>query len=195
MQDKGIQFQNGLAWLAGLRTGSFWTCLRLSKVHPGKFSDWNSKCPLCETEQAEDIEHLILRCSKWNKDRDLMLEAIKKDWERYEPSRQPVIDRATILGGVNEHGDTLMPLWLEGCKREGANQTEIIIVPAYLHVVRFLDKIGERRRLEILKMQKLKLRQELSNEAHPDREVDSEGSENDLNFQEEDEWLEDLEDI
>jgi hypothetical protein len=124
-----------------------------------------------------------------------MLEAIRKDWEIYEPSRQPVIDRATILGGVNEHGDTLMPLWLEGCKREGANQTEIIIVPAYLHVVRFLDKIGERRRLEILKIQKLKLRQELSNEAHPDREVDSEGSEDDLNFQEEDELLEDLEDI
>ncbi len=33
------------------------------------------------------------------------------------------------------------------------------------------------------------------NEAHPDREVDSEGSEDDLNFQEEDELLEDLKDI
>jgi hypothetical protein len=33
-----------------------------------------------------------------------MLEAIRLDWERYEPSRQPVIDRATILGGVNEQG-------------------------------------------------------------------------------------------
>ena len=117
-----------------------------------------------------------------------MLEAIKKDWERYEPSRQPVIDRATILDGVNEHGDTLMPLWLEGCKREEANQTEITIAPVYLHVVRFLDNIGERRRLEILKIQKLKLRQELSNGAHPDQEVDSEGSEDD-------ELLEDLEDI
>jgi hypothetical protein len=98
MQDKGIQFQKGLAWLAGLRTGSFWTCLRLSKVHPGKYSDWTSKCPLCETEQAEDIEHLISRCSKWNRDRVLMIEAIRKDWERYETSRQPVINRATILG-------------------------------------------------------------------------------------------------
>jgi hypothetical protein len=88
-----------------------------------------------------------------------------------------------------------MPLWLEGCKREEANQTEITIAPVYLHVVRFLDKIGERRRLEILKIQKLKLRQELSNEAHPDREVDSEGSDDNLNFQEEDELLEDLEDI
>ena len=109
--------------------------------------------------------------------------------------RQPVIDRATILGGVNEHGDTLMPVWLEGCKREEANQTEITIAPVYLHVVRFLDKIGERRRLEILKIQKLRLRQEVSNEAHPDQEVDSEGSEDDLNFREVDEWLEDLEDI
>ena len=106
-----------------------------------------------------------------------------------------MIDRATILGGVNEHGDTLMPLWLEGCKREEANQTETTIAPVYLHVVRFLDKIGERRRLEILKIQKLKLRQELSKGVHPDQEVDSEGSEDDLNFQEEDELLEDLEDI
>ncbi len=56
------------------------------------------------------------------------------------PSRQPVIDRATILGGVNEHGDTLMPLWLEVCKREEANQTEITMAPVYLHVVRFLEK-------------------------------------------------------
>ena len=40
-----------------------------------------------------------------------------------------------------------------------------------------------------------KARQELSNEAHPDQEVDSEGSEDDLNFREVDEWLEDLEDI
>ncbi len=44
-------------------------------------------------------------------------------------------------------------------------------------------------------MQKLQLRQELSNEAHPDQEVDSGGSEGNLNFCEEDEWLDDLEDI
>ncbi len=88
-----------------------------------------------------------------------------------------------------------MPLWLEGYTREEAIQTEITIPPVYLHVVSFLDQIGKRRRLEILKIQKLKLRQELSNEAHSDRKVDSEGSEDDLNFQEEDELLEDLEDI
>jgi hypothetical protein len=122
-----------------------------------------------------------------------MLEAIRKDWERYEPSRQPVIDRATILGGVNDDGDTLMPFWLEGVKREDAHQIEISIVPVYQHVVRFLDKIGERRRLEIMKIKRLRFGQELSNEAHLDQEVDSEGSEDDLNFQEVDEWLEDLE--
>ena len=97
-----------------MKTGSFWTFLRLSKVHPEKYSDWNSKCPLCETDQAQDIEHLILRRSKWSRDREVMLEAIRKDWERYETSRHPVIDSTTILGEVNEHGDTLMPFWLEG---------------------------------------------------------------------------------
>ncbi len=93
MQDEGTQFQKGLAWLAGLRTGSFWTCLRLSKVHLEKYSNWNFKCPLCETDQAEDIEPLILRCSKWSRDREVMLGAIRKNWERYETSRHPVIDR------------------------------------------------------------------------------------------------------
>ncbi len=55
-------------------------------------------------------------------------------------------------------------------------------------------QIGERRRL-ILKIRKSKRRQELSNEAHMDQEVDREGSEGVLKCQEEDEWLEDLEDI
>ncbi len=36
--------------------------------------------------------------------------------------------------------------------------------------------------MEIVKIQKLRLGQELSNEAHPDQEVDSEGSEDDLTF-------------
>jgi hypothetical protein len=88
-----------------------------------------------------------------------------------------------------------MPIWPEEYKREEANQSEITIAPVYLCVVRFLDKIGERRRLEILKIQKLKIRHDLSNEAYPDQEVVSERSEGDLNSQEEDEWLEDLEDI
>ena len=115
--------------------------------------------------------------------------------EDMSTSSHHVIDRATILGGVNDNGGTLMPIWLEGYKREEANQSEITIAPVYIHVARFLDKIGERRRLEILKIQKLKMRQDSSNEAYPDQEVVSEGSEDDLNFQEEDEWLEDLEDI
>ena len=67
---------------------------------------------------------------------------------------------------------TNMQIWLEGCKMEEAYQLEITIAPAYLHV-RFLDDIGERRRPWILKIQKLKLRQELSNEAHLDQDVDS----------------------
>ncbi len=66
-----------------------------------------------------------------------MLEAIRKDWERYETSRHPVIDRATILGGVNEHGDTLMPFWPEEVKREDAHQIEISIAPVYQHGARF----------------------------------------------------------
>ena len=46
---------------------------------------------------------------------------------------------------------------MQGCKREEAKQIEVIIA-VYLHVVRFLDKIGERRRLEILKIQKVKVK-------------------------------------
>ena len=78
---------------------------------------------------------------------------------------------------------------------EDNSQNKITIVPLYLHVARFLDKIGERRRLELLKIQKLKVRQEVTNEAFPDQEIVSEGSEDDLNFQVLDELLEELEDL
>jgi hypothetical protein len=46
---------------------------------------------------------------------------------------------------------------MEGWKREEANQMEVIIA-VDLHVVRFLDKIGERRRLDIQKIQKVKVK-------------------------------------
>ena len=49
--------------------------------------------------------------------------------------------------------------------------------------------------LELLKIQKLKVRQEVTNEAFPDQEIVSEGSEDDLNFQVMDELLEELEDL
>jgi hypothetical protein len=56
-----------------------------------------------------------------------------------------------------------------------------------------LDRIEKRRILMLLKIQRLKVRQELSDEAFPDQEVVSEGSDNDLNFQEVEECLMDLE--
>ena len=95
----------------------------------------------------------------------------------------------------NDNEDTLMPVWLEGSSVEDNSQNKITIAPLYLHVARFLDKIGERRRLELLKIQKLKVRQEVTNEAFPDQEIVSEGSEDDLNFQVLDELLEELEDL
>jgi hypothetical protein len=149
--------------------------LRLRKVQSERYRDWNSKCPLCETDHAEDtsIEHLILvimkehnikrlimRCSKWNSDRDFMLKVIRKDWERYEPSIHLMIDRATVLNGINDNSDTLMPIWPESGRT--LIQIKIIIarIALYLHGAKFSGKKVERRRLEILRIQKLKLRQD-----------------------------------
>ncbi len=43
----------------------------------------------------------------------------------------------------------------------------------------------------LLNIQRLKVRQEVTDEAFPDHEVVSKGSDDDLNFQEDNEWLED----
>ena len=42
------------------------------------------------------------------------------------------MDRATLLGGVNDNGDTLMPIWLEGRSVEDNRQNKITIAPLYL---------------------------------------------------------------
>ena len=48
------------------------------------------------------------------------------------------------------------------------------IAPLYLHVVKFLDEIGAKRSMELLRIQKLKSRIEVTNEAFPDQESISE---------------------
>jgi hypothetical protein len=67
-QDKGLQYQKGLSMLSGLRTGSFWTCLRLTKTFRNKYEDWRDSCPFCKMDQAESMEHIpvIISCLKWN---------------------------------------------------------------------------------------------------------------------------------
>ena len=48
------------------------------------------------------------------------------------------------------------------------------MTPLYIYVVKFLDKIGDRRRVELLRIQKLKSRNEVTNETFPDQESISE---------------------
>ena len=182
-QDKGIQWQKGLTLLSGLRTGSFWSCFRLSKIFRDKYEDWNYSCPFCDMDQAENIEHLLMTCLKWNKERTLLIKGITKDWEKINPSKLPTVDWITILGGVNERQESLMPWWLEGLNWKEDNPDANAIAPLYLHVVKFLDKIGDRRRMELLRIQKLKSRIELTNEAFPDQESISEGSEDNFDLQ------------
>ncbi len=52
---------------------------------------------------------------------------------------------------------------------------------------------GDRRRFELLRIQRLKSRSELTNEASPDQEIISEGSEDNLDLQDEEGWSDELE--
>ena len=52
---------------------------------------------------------------------------------------------------------------------------------------------GDRRRFELLRIQRLKSRSELTNEAFPDQETISEGSEDNLDLQDEEGWSDELE--
>ena len=53
--------------------------------------------------------------------------------------------------------------------------------------------IGDRRRFELLRIQRLKSRSELTNEASPEQETFSEGSEDNLDLQDEDGLSDELE--
>ena len=99
----------------------------------------------------------------------------------------------TLLGGVNTNHKSLLPWWLEGRNWKEDSPNVDAIAPLYLHVARFLDKIGDRRRFELLRIQRLKYRSELTNEAFPDQETISEGSEENLDLQDEEGWSDELE--
>ena len=46
------------------------SCLRLPKIFRDKYEDWNCSCPFFDMEHAENIEHLLMTCLKWNKGKD-----------------------------------------------------------------------------------------------------------------------------
>ena len=69
-----------------------------------------------------------------------------------------------------------MPWWLEGLNWKADNPDANAMAPLYLHVVKLLYKIIDRRSMELLRIQKLKSRSELTNEAFPDQESISEGN-------------------
>ncbi len=52
--------------------------------------------------------------------------------------------------------------------------------------------IGDRRRFELLRIQRLKSRSELANEAPPEQETFSEGSEDNLDLQDGEGWSDEL---
>ena len=122
-----------------------------------------------------------------------MINELSKDWKRINPANLPTLDWITLLGGVNANHKSLLPWWLEGWNWKEDSSNADAIAPLYLHVARFLNKIADRRRFELLRVQRLKSRSELTNEASPDQETFSEGSEDNLDLQDEAEWSDELE--
>ena len=121
-----------------------------------------------------------------------MINELLKDWERINPANIPTLDWITLLGEVNANHESLLPWWLEGWNWKEDSSKADAIAPLYLHVTRLLNKIGDRRRYELLRIQKLKSRSELTNEAFPDQETFSEGSEDNLDLQDDGGWSDEL---
>jgi exonuclease III len=71
--------QAGLMTVTQMRTGAFWTVERLVRINMIDSNPWKYQCPLCHHKvKSEDDTgwttetgtHLILECSRWNKQRE-----------------------------------------------------------------------------------------------------------------------------
>ena len=58
-------------------------------------------------DQAENIEHLFMTCLKWNKGKDAIDKGDYEGLRKINPSKLPIVDWITILGGATKDKNLL----------------------------------------------------------------------------------------
>jgi hypothetical protein len=121
----------GLAGLLAARTGGVMTGKRAAEQ--GLISeDYKVKCPFCGIAKAESMEHLLVDCRAWKKERRELLKPLVD----LCPT-MPAADLAIVLlGGRASTGFTLGHLWTHG----GVDGH-----PLFMNLVKFFGTIFRRR--------------------------------------------------
>ena len=164
---RGVRITIGVSMLLEMRTGAFQTTVRL--VHAGIVKDeFRTKCPCCDENTEESVEHILVECKRWSKARKKMFRRINQA-RRHNKLTEILFDThiqdgrfrfvvRLLLGGAAALDDqedevTLAPLWCEGSLPEGdsgAFESRRAIMnwetaPMALAVAYFLGKIAPYR--------------------------------------------------
>jgi hypothetical protein len=107
----------GISLLAAARSGAMWTA---QKAANARIIDakWKHKCPCCNKNIPETLEHILLKCKRWHVERRVMSNkidtALKKNKIKINWHKKDPLARLTLLLGGAADGCDLSPYWLEG---------------------------------------------------------------------------------
>ena len=134
------------------RTGGLWTAASLARAFKRQKPEieiYEDLCPCCGAAvlgQGEDINHMLVECSRWQRERELYLgRFIRRMNDRYGPLGSDQLG-VFLLGGMI--GGVRIWDWLPPCKGAGLPRfsREEILHCGALEVARFLQSIERERR-------------------------------------------------
>uniref|UniRef100_A0A7S3PHK6 Uncharacterized protein n=1 Tax=Aplanochytrium stocchinoi TaxID=215587 RepID=A0A7S3PHK6_9STRA len=100
------QINQGLSLIVRARAGAIWWAFKLAltrKIH----ARYRTACPCCGASEPENLDHVMLRCAKWNDLRVIMLEGWMTD------------SLTRCLDGVENPTDTIKTILLLGGEHNG----------------------------------------------------------------------------
>jgi len=85
---------SGASMLLQCRTGALWTAVHAARA--GMLdAHWGDTCPCCQQQGlSETVEHIILQCSAWQAEREIMLSSLRRlegaesAWSGWSPAER-----------------------------------------------------------------------------------------------------------
>ena len=132
-----ISLGRGLRAVSMCRMGAFYTARKLARLGLVPRT-YETQCPCCGNKgEGETIEHLLLGCSKWDREREKYLGGVLREVEqRCGMDESAICD--IILGG--EHMGDRLDSWLPMRREQGTHDGEGMQCGAY-QVAKFLQAI------------------------------------------------------
>jgi hypothetical protein len=147
-----VRLGSGLRMMSLCRVGGFWTAASLARAYKGTKQEvaiYEDECPCCGAavlSRGEDVAHILVECTRWERERELYLGRFIRRMEANHGPLGSDLMGVLLLGGTEE-GMRLWD-WLPPRKGSGLPQfsLEEIIHCGALEVARFLQSIASERR-------------------------------------------------